>query len=226
MNTVLALREALRHLGEWDKKNRFYEQLHAFMERLQTCLIETDSIWQTCQDMRPGMFELRMSMMSFALENADLQKILNGDIEFSVPISETYPVLSARVSNYLDLVRTLMPSLNRLFNEPFAPNIPERHAQFFLQSSLDFELCLIASDMILSQQIKKSAEWVEELLRYMKTNFVFYTASIIYLELFEPQDEQLEAYPILNNAQICAGEFGFLGIERAVSIVNNWGKTA
>ncbi len=223
---VVAFREVLRHLGEWDKKNHFYEQMHALLERLEKCLLDDLSVPQVCIDMRQSAIEVRVALIGYAAENEELQKFFSGDVPVQEIASERYPSLVQRVNGYLHLITNQMPSVNELFAQLTADTYTQSLVSLALRTSIDFEMCVIIADMLLEGKVQKSEEWVDDLGQYMKANFVFYVATLIEMGAFEVNDEQVEEYPILNNVQICAGEFGFMGVGRADDVLTKWGKSA
>lgn len=227
--------ELIKHQGELDLDNHLQELLNQLINVLKKELNQDIPIKKICQNVQPQVMNLRIGMLQwFATRSETEMADFNKYIEGTKLESKKFPQLAEAASLCLQLHVDMSgkhwsPSgLQKLADNPIFEKIlknikDEESRNMYVESariaSFHFETCCIVSDMIISNNISKSPEWISELIDYLQITFVINTALAMQWEVFQPEKELVRNTPILNRAKILKADIAMFGAQNIYHLI-------
>lgn len=227
--------EFIKHQGELDLDNHLQEFLNQLISVLKKELNQDIPIKKICQNVQSQVMNLRIGMLQwFATRSETEMADFNKHIEDTKLESKKFPQLAEAASLCLQLHVNMSgkhwsPSgLQKLtedskFDKTLDKIKDEASRNMFVESSqiasFHFETCCIISDMIISNNIPKSPEWISELIDYLQTTFVINTALAMQWGMFQPEKELVRNTPILNRAKILKADIAMFGVQNVYHLI-------
>jgi len=220
---MLSILEFIKHIGEQDLDNSIREQYESLKDIINKLWQENIPPKSFCTQLRPLFGQLKLLISQWLMKPENAAKFLAvGTTKYELTSSD-YPYLQNKFNQYFLLLSTIgSDTLNKLQTLAATIDIQSpkkmQELNFAFYLAVDLEILLLLAQIIISEKINQPQDWINELQNQLDNTFIFYIAVLIRLKFYRPSTQQINDYPVLNNARIWAGEFGFSGLAKAKSL--------